>query len=140
MKFDNANIKYHISETCTGSMSPNFKGLNPLFSLQNALVTISNGVKSKFMLFICMDRAVGIVYQESTFYLFDPHARDLNGMSSERGTCVLGIFNNITEICSSFRRLATSLCTLALTNLQFNLHRINLWLINRNHCKSAVHS
>lgn len=50
-------------------------------------------------------------------------------MSSERGTCVLGIFNNITEICSSFRRLATSLCTLALTNLQFNLHRINLWLI-----------
>lgn len=82
-------------------MSLNFKGLSPLFSLENALPTTSNGVKSKSMLFICMDTAVGLVYHESTFYLVDPHARDLNRMSSERGTCtfVLGIFNNITDIC-----------------------------------------
>lgn len=98
MKFDNANIKYHISETCTGSMSPNFKGVSPLFSSENALATISNGVKSKFMLFIFMGTAVGLVYNQSTFYLFDPHARDFYAMSSERVTCVLGIFNNITEI------------------------------------------
>lgn len=139
MKFDNANIKYHISETCTGYMSPNFKGVSPLFSLENALGTISNCVKSKFMLFICMGTAVGLVYHQSTFFLFDPHARDLNGMPSERGTCVLGIFNNITEICSFLRRKATSLCTLALTDIQFDLHSIDL--INRNRCKKcSAHS
>lgn len=35
MKSDNANIKYHISETCTGSMSPNFKGVGPIFLLMH---------------------------------------------------------------------------------------------------------
>lgn len=137
MKFDNANINYHISETCTGSISPNFKGVSPLFSLENALATISNGVKSKFMLFFCKGTAVGLVYHQSTFYLFDPHARDLNEMPSERGTCGLGIFNNITEICSFLRRLATSLCTLALTDIQFDLHSIDLCLIYRNRCKKC---
>lgn len=58
---------------------------------------------------------------ESTFYLFDPHARDLNGMPSESGTCVLGIFNNITAISSFLRKLATSVCTLGLTDIQFDL-------------------
>lgn len=141
MKFDNANIKYHISETCTGAISPNFKGESPLFSLENALATISNGVKSKFMLFICIGTAVDLVYHESTFYLFDPHARDSNGMPSERGTCVLGILNNTTEICSFLRRLATSLCTLGLTDIQFDLHGIDLWLINKNRFKKcSAHS
>lgn len=122
-------------------MSPNFKGVSPLFSLVNALATTSNGVKSKFMLFICMGTGVGLVYHESTFYQFDPHARDLNGMPSERGTCVLGIFNNMKEICSFLRRLATSLCTLALTDIQFDLHSIDMWLINRNRCKKcSAHS
>lgn len=89
------------------------------------------------MLFICMGTAVGHVYHQSTFYLFDPHARDLNGMPSERGTCVL----TILEICSFLRRLATPLCTLALTDIQFDLHSIDLWLINRNRCKKcSAHS
>lgn len=88
------------------------------------------------MVFICMGTAVGLVYYESTSYLFDPHARDLNRMPSEKGTRVLGIFNNITKICSFCRRLATSLCILALTDIQFNLHGIDLWLING---KSVVH-
>lgn len=35
MKSDNANIKYHISETCTGSMSPIFKGVGPIFLLMH---------------------------------------------------------------------------------------------------------
>lgn len=51
MKFDNAIIKYNISETWTGSMSPHFKGVSPLFSLGNELATIFNAVKNKFMLF-----------------------------------------------------------------------------------------
>lgn len=93
------------------------------------------------MLFICIGTAVGLVYDESTFYLFDPHDRDLNGMPPERGTCVLGMFNNITEICSFFEKIRYPLFTLALTDIQYDLHRIDLWLINRHRCKTcSAHS
>lgn len=58
-------------------------------------------------------------------------------MPSEKGTCVLGKFNNISEISSFWRRLVTSLCTLAVTDIQFGLHWLDLWLINRNRCKKC---
>lgn len=62
MKFDNVNIKYYIFEICIGYMFFNFKGVSFLFLFKNVLVIIFNGVKSKFMLFICMGIVVGFVY------------------------------------------------------------------------------
>lgn len=62
MKFDNVNIKYYIFEICIRFMFFNFKGVSFLFLFENVLVIIFNGVKSKFMLFICMGIVVGFVY------------------------------------------------------------------------------
>lgn len=95
----------------------NFKGESFLFLFENVVVIVFNGVKSKFMLFICMGIVVDFVYFELIFYLFDFYVRDLNGMLFERGICVFGILNNIIEICLFLRRLVIFLCILVLIDI-----------------------
>ena len=143
LKFDKDFVHIKIKSTLSGSLSPDFKGNLPLLSLEHAFAIVCNTVDLlKLMIYVSSGSAVGIVYHDSKFYVFDSHARDSRGLPSELGSCILGTLGSLSELCSFLRKLSMSLSSLSLNDVQFDLHNINVnkpkKLICKNHNSSNV--
>lgn len=76
------------------------------------------------MIFICVGTAIGIVFHDSKYYFFDPHARDKFGLPSESGKSILSVLENLSVVCVYLRKFASSLTASKPHEIQYDLHHI----------------
>lgn len=88
------------------------------------------------MIFICVGTAIGIVFHDSKYYFFDPHARDKFGLPSESGKSILSVLENLSEVCVYLRKFASSLTALKPQEIQYDLHHIVFNKPKKIYCKS----
>lgn len=136
MKFDNVFVHFQLKSTISGSISSDFTGNWPLLSLEIAFATLCSGTASKLMIFICVGTAIGIVFHDSKYYFFDPHARDKFGLPSESGKSILSVLENLSEVCVYLRKFASSLTALKPQEIQYDLHHIVFNKPKKIYCKS----
>lgn len=96
------------------------KHSDEIFSdLENAIVEACRLVKNLVIIFNGV--SLGIHIHMSKFYVFDSHSRNEEGMSCGDGSCVLGVFDNLSDICCFLCRLSASVQANS-CGVQFDLH------------------
>ena len=61
-------------------------------------VALQIGSRYGKFLVIINSSAVGIVFKENTYFLFDPHSRRCNGLSADNGKCIIMRFEDLFEL------------------------------------------
>ena len=84
----------HIFEDNTTINSVKFSKLSNLFS------------KFKYFLLILSDSCVSIVNDNDTFWVFDPHSRNEEGLPSSSGTSILLHFENFVNLCTYVEKIS----------------------------------
>ena len=69
---------------------------SPYYTIHSAL--LNTYVNYNYAIFILEGYMMAIIKQLNDFYIFDSHARDLNGMPDPNGTAVVIKFSNISDL------------------------------------------
>lgn len=91
--------------------------------LEDAFIEAARLFKNLIVIF--NEISLGICIHMSKFYVFDSHFPSQEGMRCADGSCVLRVFDNLSEICCFLRRLSAHIQAHT-SGVQFDLHLLTL--------------
>ena len=66
-------------------------------------------VKHKYLILVIGDSALSIIYNNTSFYVFDPHKRNTYGLPDSNGGAIVLKFNCFKQLCLYIHELSKSL-------------------------------
>ena len=71
---------------------------SPYYTIHSALLNTYVNYNYRYAIFILEGYMMAIIKQVNYFYMFDSHARDVNGMTDPNGTAIVIKFSNILDL------------------------------------------
>ena len=125
-----ADKTFTIQENVTYSGTLNKK----LFYVNNILMSLEFALNLLFQsltsvcggILIFCDCAISLERRNNAYYVFDPHSRCVSGLCAGDGACHVSVYSSLVNLCSYLRDLACSLTNRPLSEVQFDLHTVNM--------------
>ena len=101
------NFIYHIQElnSLIGDIFVDNESFNSIAFSQLEHVI----VKHKYLILVIGDSALSIIYNNTSFYVFDPHKRNTYGLPDSNGGAIVLKFNCFKQLCLYIHELSKSL-------------------------------
>ena len=101
------NFIYHIQElnSVIGDIFVDNESFNSIAFSQLEHVI----VKHKYLILVIGDSALSIIYNNTSFYVFDPHKRNTYGLPDSNGGAIVLKFNCFKQLCLYIHELSKSL-------------------------------
>ena len=101
------NFIYHIQElnSLIGDIFVDNESFNSIAFSQLEHVII----KHKYLILVIGDSALSIIYNNTSFYVFDPHKRNTYGLPDSNGGAIVLKFNCFKQLCLYIHELSKSL-------------------------------
>ena len=101
------NFIYHIQElnSVIGDIFVDNESFNSIAFNQLEHVII----KHKYLILVIGDSALSIIYNNTSFYVFDPHKRNTYGLPDSNGGAIVLKFNCFKQLCLYIHELSKSL-------------------------------
>ena len=101
------NFIYHIQElnSAIGDIFVDNESFNSIAFSQLEHVI----VKHKYLILVIGDSALSIIYNNTSFYVFDPHKRNTYGLPDSNGGAIVLKFNCFKQLCLYIHELSKSL-------------------------------
>ena len=101
------NFIYHIQElnSVIGDIFVNNESFNSVAfnNLEHVIV------KHKYLILVIGDSALSIIFNNTSFYVFDPHKRNTYGLPDSNGGAIVLKFNSFKQLCLYIHELSKSL-------------------------------
>ena len=91
------------------------KALQSAFRCSNVCIIVFHGA------------SVAVRFDTGSYYLFDSHSRDVNGILTPNGKCTLSVFETQSQLCDFLRLLCTSISSVSLDNVIYEINSVGIF-------------
>ena len=125
---DNKYFQVTVKQSFCGNM------LQQQTNIRNVLPTIEEAFENAFQISNCCililkEYGMSIHKIQNKYYLFDPHSRNKEGLSTENGYAILGNLTNEISLFKHLRNLCKSFTNVPLKDILFELTAIDINII-----------